>query len=301
MEAMKDKRLDNKVVNNSSLGKVTAFNRNAVGYDNNSSIQYIQARRIITECIPQVYELIKTSKLNQLTILDAGCGNGLTTVSFYIELRKELVKVNPNIEITITGIDVSQSMIQQSINNMDIEGMSSKNFNFYSKNIEEVAEEDGEYDIIFSNAALHWCTPKIYRRLFDRLKNERLLIVSQGGEDCYKELHDIVWSAIKECNLDKYFKDWEIPLFYPSKEQMFNLLEEIGYKDILINSEEHYDINYKSLIDAFANASLLLYLEKLPDKFLKDELKEKYYELCNKSKSKDVIVHRLNIIAKKCN
>lgn len=286
-------------IDNNSLGKVLAFDKNSDGYNNNSSIQYIQGMQIISETVPKACELVREKQLKELRILDAGCGNGLTTLKFYIELRKELIKIDSKIDIIITGIDISPNMVQQSINNTLSEGISLENFKFYDKNIEELSDEDGEYDIIFSNAALHWCTPKVYKKIFNRLKKGSTLTVDQGGENCYKELHNIVWEAIKLCDFNNYYDNWSIPLFYPSQTHMINLLEEIGYKNIAVRSERYVEEKYHNLIDAFANASLLLYLDRLPDDDSKDRLRNKYYELCQKLQPNSITVHRLNIIANK--
>lgn len=274
-----------------------AFDENAVDYDDNSLIQCTQGISLVNHAVTQARRIVKSSKLKKIRVLDVGIRNGRTTVKLYADLRKELMKIFTDIDINFTGIDISPYMIKQSIENIRIDGLSIKNFKFYTKNAEELSVEDGQYDIIFSNATLHWYTPKVYEKLYERLTSNGILIVEQGGENCYKELHNIVREAIIQSNLAKYFESWSIPLFYPSQIEMTYLLENIGFKDVIVESHLYNNVNYKDLISAFANASLSVYLVRLPENNLKRELKNRYYELCINSSLKYVTVNRLEIIA----
>lgn len=276
-----------------------AFDKNANGYDNNSSLQYMQGLQVINFTVQKACQIVKNKSLKKIRIMDAGCGNGRTSVKLYSELRKELIKISSDIEIIFLGIDISPNMIQQSKSNTEMEGFSLRNINFYNKNIEELSEKDGEFDIAFSNSTLHWCSSMAYKKIYERLNFGGVLVAQQGGENCYKELHSKVWEAIDICDLSSYFYKWYIPVFYPSRERMENILHDIGFKDVSVKSRVYNDTNFDDLIAAFTNASLLFYLDRLPEENTRRELKDKFIELCRMNEGMDVTINRLNIIAAK--
>lgn len=83
------------------------------------------------------------------SVLDLGCGDGILTeqLSFFVPYGKVL------------GIDASNNMIETA------KTINRSNLQFTQMNINEINFEN-EFDLIFSNAALHWI--KDHKRL---LKN----------------------------------------------------------------------------------------------------------------------------------
>lgn len=73
------------------------------------------------------------------SILDLGCGDGVLT--------KQLADLVPNGKVL--GIDASEGMIKTA---KELEGF---NLSFTCLNMNEM-EFDNDFDIIFSNATLHW-------------------------------------------------------------------------------------------------------------------------------------------------
>jgi len=249
-------------------------------YDSSSQTQYKQGNRLLNSIAIRP----------DTRILDIGCGNGKTTL--------ELFKRANNIKID--AFDYSHSQIEVANLNRGKEDISGKEVNFYQMDALDLVSKS-EYDLIFSNAVLHWIldSKTMYTKIFNALKDDGSIAIHQGGKDSYIGLHDIVWEAISNLNYDKYFKNWKCPLFYPSKSEMEKLLQEIGFKNINIKSEESYGSEYSDLIDNFANATLLSYLNKCSNKLEKVKLEDEYRRLANQDENLNLYSHRLYIYADK--
>jgi trans-aconitate 2-methyltransferase len=89
-----------------------------------------------------------------LKVVDLGCGTG--------ELTRQLAEALPNSDVT--GVDSSLQMLEKAAS------YSGSNLHFEQG---DQAQLTGEWDLIFSNAALHWSEnhaeliPNLYRRLAD--------------------------------------------------------------------------------------------------------------------------------------
>jgi trans-aconitate 2-methyltransferase len=87
-----------------------------------------------------------------LKVVDLGCGTG--------ELTRELADALPN--SAVTGLDSSAQMLEKA------QSLSGPNLHFIEG---DQAQLTGEWDLIFSNAALHWSEnhteliPRLYERL----------------------------------------------------------------------------------------------------------------------------------------
>src|SRR5512132_647481 len=88
-----------------------------------------------------------------LKVVDLGCGTG--------ELTRQLADALPNSDVT--GIDSSLQMLEKA------RSFASSNLHFEQG---DQAALTGEWDLIFSNAALHWTEnhPKLIPNLFHKLK-----------------------------------------------------------------------------------------------------------------------------------
>lgn len=292
---MDQKNVDNKV----TLGNIKVFEKNADGYDENCDVQYRHGKETIKDAIKRVCEIVKKEDLKKLRVLDAGCGNGRTTINLYIELRKALIKIQSDIDIVVIGIDISKKMLEMASINAQIEGISNKKVIFYNKNIEELSQKDGYFDLIFSNFALHLCTPNVYARFMDRLNKNGILAVNIGGKNNCNNLYEIAFELTKEEELAPYFESFILPVFYPTKDEMNEVLKKSGFSNIVIVEQEYRDFNYEQMIKTFINASLLLFLEQLPNKDLRDLFVQKYYKKSKIELNKYKHVHKLYITAVK--
>lgn len=282
----------------SKRGKITAYDINADGYDDNSAVQYKEGKIIIKEAVQSIVQMVKDNGLKRIRVLDAGCGNGRTTINLYIELRKTLVKI-ADIDINIVGIDISDNMIIMARENTEIEGIRSGRINFYSKNIEDLSEDDGLFDLIFCNFTLHLCTENIYKCFYDRLSEGGTLVINQGGSVSNNTFHQLALSITKEKSFINYFKNWAWPFFYPTKKEAGEYLNKAGFVNISLREEIYKDYNYTKMIETFINASLNVYIEQVEDEELRGMFRQRFRQLSYEAKDKYKQVDRLYIKAKK--
>lgn len=174
------------------------------------------------------YLLSKLELSGYTNVLDVGCGNGKTT----IELWKK------NMDMCVDAFDISKDQIEVAQKNLEEVKEELKGSDhlgsiiFFVQDAMALAEK-ACYDLIFSNATLHWIPDQegIYRRMLEALMPGGRLAVHQGGQGTYRELHQMARRAGENVGLGEKLKDWQFPAQYPSEEAMRALLEKLGYVD----------------------------------------------------------------------
>lgn len=247
-------------------------------YDKSSQTQYKQGNKLIDDLDMKVYEYV----------LDVGCGNGRTTF--------ELLVRNPKLKIS--AFDISETQIEVARQSCCEKGYSDR-IDFYVMDALKLDVHE-KYDLVFSNATLHWITSskKMYSLLYNALKPGGRLAVHQGGDGSYSGLHDIVRQAAKNLGFDRQLKDWTFPVFYPTKEEMEELLQVIGFRQISVESVYNDGREYEHLIENFEKASLIFYRPMLNSEDEYKALTDEYYRLCS-TQTVDTSTHRLYIYASK--
>lgn len=249
-------------------------------YDKHSETQHKQGNYLIKLVDP----------IDDSSILDVGCGNGKTTIELAFKCQNSV----------IDAIDVSPSQIEIAIQNYNNTKNQKAIINFEVRDILALKDID-KYNIIFSNSVLHWFTDPelVYKILFTALKPEGTLYVHQGGFGSYKGLHEIATRAYINLSLEKYFKNWSYPIFYPTREQLHKLVRKVGFTNISIFEDENDGKNNVNLYKDFMVASLNPYLERIPIN-LHENFKSEYLELCEENlDTLDLYTHRLYLVAKK--
>ncbi len=247
-------------------------------YDASSQTQYAQSD----------YLLNHTFIPNHSYILDIGCGNGKTTIKFF----------EKNKTVNIDAFDINESQIDIAIKNRNDAGYSKEQIHFFQFDAYNLTETN-KYNIIISNASLHWITngKEIYQKIYEALAAGGRISIHQGGKNSYCGLHSVVKEAISSLKYDHYFENWSVPLFYPTKQEMEQILYDIGFSNITVESVESDGSEYESLVDNFANASLLPYLSRLSKKN-SEILKSEFFRLCQ-TRNINRYTHRLYIFASK--
>ena len=142
----------------------TNFYRAVATYDKNSEIQFSVGKNLIEWLLKFIKIDLKNSFENfsqnnfQKEILDIGCGTGKLTKLLSAKLQKLKQNKFDKVNFKIDAIDISREMIQYAQQNNFCETINfdcgSIEDNFFQNNSEK--KYDTKYDIIFSNAVLHW-------------------------------------------------------------------------------------------------------------------------------------------------
>ena len=178
---------------------------NAADYANNSSAQESWANELIE----------KLSLQGNERLLDIGCGDGKITNSIAGKLRAG----------SVVGIDRSTDMIELAISQFD-----RQNLSFSVMDATELSLQ-GTFDVVFSNAALHWV--KDHKTTLIRLKKhlhqESKILFQMGGFGNADDILKIVTRMTKTGQWAKYFEDFIFPYNFCKIQDYEKWLREAGY------------------------------------------------------------------------
>ncbi len=155
-------------------------------------------------------------------ILDLGCGDGT--------LAENLSLLVPN--GSVLGIDASQGMIDVA------KQKEKKNLTFRLLDINKLELPD-RFDVIFSNATLHWI--KDHRKLWKNIKK----ILSDNGIVRFNFAADgncahffkIIRGTMRMDEYKKCFKDFEWPWYMPTIEEYEKIINPLSFPEIKIWGE----------------------------------------------------------------
>ncbi|MBN2403817.1 MAG: methyltransferase domain-containing protein [Spirochaetes bacterium] len=180
---------------------------NSGDYQKHSSAQFKWAQ-----------ELIHKLSLNGTeTVLDIGCGDGKITalISSYLN------------EGNIAGIDSSKDMIMLAEKNFPV--VKYPNLNFFLMNASNLNFTD-QFDIAFSNAALHWIKEQIpvLKGVRKALKKSGRILFQMGGKGNAKDILNAVEESMRAKKWQKYFNDFSFPYCFCSPDEYEKFLDEAG-------------------------------------------------------------------------
>ncbi|MBQ9881608.1 MAG: methyltransferase domain-containing protein [Synergistes sp.] len=188
-----------------------AFKWDGAGYSSVNGIQTSVGERLI-ESIPL---------LPDMSVLDAGCGNG--DITFLL--------ANKVPHGHVTAVDLSESMIRQAEKSLKAQGL--RNIEFHVCGVNEL-EYENKFDLVFSNSVLHW-VPEIedcIRRFYRALKHGGLLRVQFPLLSAEHPFVSYAQRAIRELGLTERVSDWTFPWYVPAgSEQFVRLLKDSGFAD----------------------------------------------------------------------
>ena len=147
-------------------------------------------------------------------ILDLGCGDGALTV--------QLSRLVPDGEVV--GIDASRGMIDAA------QSKQGRNLRFVLMDINNL-DVDQEFDVVFSNATLHWV--KDHRRLFS---NVQRLLGSGGivrfnfaGDGNCSYFFKVIRESMALPSFANYFEEFTWPWYMPTVEDYRTLVKGAGF------------------------------------------------------------------------
>ena len=149
-------------------------------------------------------------------VLDLGCGDGANT-----SLMAEIL---PNGEVV--GIDASKGMIDAA------EPKEKDNLRFILMDIDAI-EFENEFDVIYSNAALHWVKDhhRLLKNVHKALRIGGRLRFNFAGDGNCSHFFKVIREAMKMDEFTSYFKRFSWPWYMPSIDEYSQLVKKSELKD----------------------------------------------------------------------
>lgn len=210
--------------------------------------QYLKFQSQRTQPAIDLVNRIRLS--NPERILDVGCGPGNST-----RVLKDRFS-----HARVIGIDNSENMIEKAkADHPDME--------FRLCDVSgDLAELEGDYDIVFSNACLQWVPNhhQLLKKLMDLLRKNGVLAV-QIPYNMREPIHRILEELSASAGWRAYFP----------QERVYNTLTPEEYFDILADITPEFDIwettyyhvmqSHESIMDWYRGTGLRPYLDALPE------------------------------------
>lgn len=185
-------------------------------------------------------------------ILDLGCGDGVLT--------EQLSQLVPNGKVL--GIDASEGMIATAKNrgksNLEFMQMDINNMNFQNM-----------FDIIFSNAALHWVKnhEKLLLNSFNALKRNGVLLWDFAGNGNCSNFYEVVREKIKNEKYKQYFSDFEWPWYMPAKDDYEKIIASVGFSSYNITevNRDRFFSSADEMIKWIDQPSIVPFINVIPE------------------------------------
>ena len=185
-------------------------------------------------------------------VLDLGCGDGALTCMIADQLPDGWV----------LGIDASQGMIEAAM------PKATANLDFRLLDIDDLDFEEA-FDIIFSNATLHWV--KDHRKLLCNVRRAlrpggRVRFDFAGEGNCVN-FFAIVHEAMALDRFASAFDDFEWPWYMPSVAEYTALASESGLRNVKVwgGNADRYFPDKEAMIRWIDQPSIVPFLEILPE------------------------------------
>ncbi|HBA84541.1 MAG TPA: SAM-dependent methyltransferase [Verrucomicrobia bacterium] len=228
-----------------------SYKWNPADYAKNSSAQFQWAKELIA----------KLELRGDESLLDIGCGDGKVTAAIAACLPRGAV----------IGVDSSPEMIE--LANTAYSSAEFRNLFFQRMDARELTFED-QFDVVFSNAALHWVTDhvSVLRGVKRSLKPSGKLLFQMGGKGNAAEIVN-AQNAVFSCDPWRpYFEGFAFPYGFYGPEEYRPWLLDVGLKP------ERIEIFPKDMTQAgreglagWVRTTWLPYTERLPE-----ELRESF-------------------------
>lgn len=186
------------------------------------------------------------------SILDLGCGDG--------SLTKELSELVPNGRVI--GIDFSTGMIETA------KKLTDANLMFELMDINKLKYEN-EFDVIFSNAALHWVKDHriLLKNCYSALKNGGMILWDFAGDGNCSNFFAVIRQLIQSGEYSAYFSGFEWPWYMPTITEYKELITKSGFKDCHIKevNRDRYFANAEEMIKWIDQPSIVPFIANIPD------------------------------------
>ena len=191
-----------------------------------------------------------------LKVVDLGCGTG--------ELTRQLADALPDSDVT--GIDASPQMLKKA------QSFTSLNLHFEQGDQAQLA---GEWDLIFSNAALHWSEnhPELIPRLYSRLAPGGQIAIQMPSNHNHVS-HQVYREVASEEPFRTVLNDFQRYAPVLSIDEYARLLFACGAEDIVVFEKIYAHVleDADAVVEWISGTALVPYFERL------GELKESFLD-----------------------
>ena len=225
-------------------GSEKTYNWDARQYARHSGSQYAWGLELIDKLALQGHE----------SVLDVGCGDGKVTAIIADQV--------PSGEVV--GIDSSPEMIALAAECWS--HFADARLRFVHQDVRELNETD-RFDVIFSNAALHWVQdhPPMLARIARALKPGGRLLFQMGGRGNAARVAATLNSVIAK-HWGAWFLDFTFPYGFHGPEEYAGWLTGVGLTPQRVELVEK-DMRHETCQDftGWIQTTWLPYLERVPD------------------------------------
>jgi trans-aconitate methyltransferase len=223
-------------------------------------------------------------------ILDLGCGDGVLTA--------QLAALAP--QGAVVGIDASYGMIEAAKSHQ------AENLSFEVRDINGL-DFESEFDIIFSNATLHWIKnhEALLGNAFRALKSGGILKFNFAGDGNSANFFSAVKDTINLPQFARHFSDFEWPWFMPTIEEYELLGQSIPFTESRVWGEnaDRFFADTETMIKWIDQPSLVPFMKLVPDEQKIDFRQFVIDRMIQKTRQVDgrcfETFRRINLVAKK--
>jgi len=223
-------------------------------------------------------------------ILDLGCGDGTLTA--------QLAALAP--QGAVLGIDASQGMIETAKTSV------ADNLSFAVRDINGLDFED-EFDIVFSNATLHWIKnhDALLGKVHRALKQGGILKFNFAGDGNCANFFSVVQEAIKLPPFSRYFSAFEWPWYMPSTKEYELLVQRFPFSAASVSGEhaDRFFADQETMIKWIDQPSLVPFMKLLPDEHKVDFRQFVIEHMIQRTRQADgrcfETFRRINVVARK--
>ena len=223
----------------------TTFTWNAADYHKSSPAQQLWAKELIA----------KLRLSNNSRVLDIGCGDGKVTAEIASQIPKG----------SVLGVDNSPEMIRFASDHFPPDKY--RNLSFMQADAKALPFSD-EFDVVFSNAALHWITDHrpVLAGIARSLRPEGRILIQMGGKGNADQAFEALDSLLKKPAWGQYFSGFSFTFgfFDPAEYRVWLIAS--GFEPLRVELIPK-DMTYATREDfaAWIRTTWLPWLARLPE------------------------------------